>query len=275
MPNKYELHIGFPDTAESEAMNFLGLLKREGREGWSYSEVSNVYTNPDLNDPHNVPGTLKYLLSQNFSRRDGAHEDEVRVEAQWILSKLASMEIEDARLEIEFVYGYLTRRQDGEHGEASLHFLKPPDWDRSKLELRDGALLSTPNSEIHFIIQRDPAAGDSARDASTLSSAEASEILRGYGVSVQQTIEYRSQRMVEEASEDRKVICTAYYGNPSVAEREARRLFIGTGLYEELAEKGYSLKMVVERILGCYKPSRKSAALTESHTADEPGMVRA
>lgn len=276
MSNKFELHIGFPNAAESEAMNFWGLLQREERrKGWSYSEVGNVFTNPNLKDPHNVPGTLRYLMSQNFSGRDDLQEGDVLSEAQWVLSNLAAMGIEDARLEIEFVYGYLTRRQDSEHGEASLHFLEPPDWDKSKLELRDGSLIETPNSEIHFIVEQNYTAGDPAQVTPTISGEEASQILRAYGVSVQQTIEYRSQKMVEAGSEDKKLICTAYYGNPSVAEREARRLFIKSNLCEALAAKGYSLKLVLERILGCYMPSRKSAAHVESHDAEESGMVRA
>ena len=272
MLGKFELHVGFPETAETEAMSFFSLLKNEGREGWSCSEVDSVHCESADVDPHNVPGTLRYLISKGFSERELASEEEVLSDAQWVISKLADMDIDDARLEIEYVFGYLTRRKNDDDGGASLRFSQPPEWSPEKLHLHDGSLMKTPNSEIHFILEMNEENQGSGRSVTAIDSEEASRILGAYGVEVQQTIEYRSQSMIERDRKDKRLICTAYYDSPSLAEKVARRLFVSTKLCEDFSERGYSLRLVLERILGCFQPTQK---VRHSSSSEKSGMEHA
>jgi hypothetical protein len=267
MSRKFELHVGFPKTAEAAAESFMAQLAREGKQGWGCSEVHSVYSETAAVDPHNVPGTLKYLVSRGFSHIDEESDSQVMSDAQWAISTLASMDIDDARLEIEYVFGNLFRRKsDG--GGASLRFSRPPEWSREKLHLQDANFIETPNSEIHFILEMD-ADDEAAEPPTVISIEEAGQILRTYGVDVQQTIEYRSQSMVEANRSDKKLICTAYYDSPPTAERVARRLFVSTRLCEELSERGYTLRLILERILGCFKPIHKTVSSISKEVGTE------
>ena len=66
MTSKFELHVGFPASAEVAAREFLAVLRREGKKGWGCSDVLNVHSEIKEIDPRNVPGTLKYLISLSF-----------------------------------------------------------------------------------------------------------------------------------------------------------------------------------------------------------------
>jgi hypothetical protein len=252
--NNYELHIGFPTHEQEAARRLLDVLQNE-RKGWGYSEVFNVHSDPDLEDPHNVPGTLGYLVSRDFPGK-GEHADEdVLAEAQWVLSKISSLNIKDARLEIEFVFG-VAKRSTGYGSDSTFLSWESPVLPSSKLQFHHAErILETPNSEIHFVIER--ARNKSTPDtiAGCLTSGKASQMLKAHGVNIQQTIEYRSQAMRETGISDNKLICTSYYDSPSLAEHEAQRLLNESSLSEEFAEQGYKVKLVLERILGCFKPS--------------------
>jgi len=255
MGSRFELHVGFPTSAEAAARDFLAIVLNGGKRGWSCSDVLSIHSEMEAEDPHNVPGTLKYLISQSFSDREEVSADYVLSEAQNVLSTLAKMDIDDARLEVEYVFGYRTRVEDYALSGSSLPFSEPPEWSSARLNFRDGERIVTPNSEIHFVIQKK---SDESR-AACLSSDQASRILRTYGVDVQQTIEYRSQAMTERGSNATKLICTSYQESPSHAEFEAERVFAQSGLFEELTARDYTLKLVSERILGCFKPITEMA----------------
>jgi hypothetical protein len=262
MSRRFELHVGFPKKAENAVKAFINSLARENREKWSCSEVDAVYSEAAAEDQHNVPGTLGFLVSKSFSDRDVTSDEEVLAEAQWVISKLAEIDVPDARLEIEYVFGYLTRRKNDDDSGASLRFSEPPEWSDQMLKLEDGRRLRPPNSEIHFIFEMEE------KGESAISNEEAAEILAAYGVEVQQTIEYRSQTMIKSGREDKKVICTSYYDSPVQAEKAARRLFVNTRLCEELAERGYSLRLMLERILGCFQPLSK----LDHHSSQKSGI---
>ncbi|MCU1267555.1 MAG: hypothetical protein JWM21_3873 [Acidobacteria bacterium] len=257
MSRKFELHVGFPENSETAAKDFVAQLNKEEKEGWSCSEVDAVYSESAEVDPHNVPGTLRYLISKSFSLRKDESDHDLLVEAQWVISTLANMDIKDARLEIESVFGYLTRRKKDGDGGASVSFSEPPRWSREDLQLQDGKFIDTPNSEIHFILEKDTER-KGWETTPRISMQEAGRILSTYGVDVQQTIEYRSQKMIENRRTDQKLICTSYYDTPATARTIARRLFVSTRLSEDLQERGYTVRLVLERILGCYKPIHKT-----------------
>jgi hypothetical protein len=250
MASRFELHVGFPTSAEAAAREFLAGLQRDRKTGWSCSDVLSVHSQIEAVDPHNVPGTLKYLISQSFSDREDVSADDVLLEAQEILSTLAKMDIQDARLEVEYVFGYRTHPENYAVSGRSLPFSAPPEWSAGKLNFQDGERIVTPNSEIHFVIEKK----SHESLAEPMSSDQASHILTTYGVDVQQTIEYRSQAMTRRGSDATKLICTSYHDSPSQAEDEAERIFGQKGLFEELATRDLALKLVLERILGCFKP---------------------
>ncbi len=269
MASRFELHVGFPTSAEAAARDFLAVLRREGKKSWSCSDVLSVHSEIEAVDPHNVPGTLKYLISQSFPGREEVSADYVLSEAEKVLSTLGKMDIEDARLEVEYVFGYRTRVEDYALSGSTLPFSAPPEWPATRLNFRGGERIVTPNSEIHFVIEKK---SDESRGA-PLSSNQAAQILSTYGVDVQQTIEYRSQAMTERGSEATKLICTSYQESPSQAEVEAERVFAQSGLFEELAKQDYALKLVSERILGCFKPVKELTA--HLRTARESGIQHA
>src|SRR5688572_20248588 len=105
MPNNFEIHIGFPNDESLSTRKVLEYLKVE-QIGWVYSDVFNVDSSPNMLDPHNVPGTLGCLVSKDFAFNAPEVTTRVLKDMQVILSMLSRMRIENARVELEFVFGY-------------------------------------------------------------------------------------------------------------------------------------------------------------------------
>lgn len=251
MPNNFEIHIGFPTNENSSTRKFLEHLKSD-KKGWVYSDVFNVDSNPEILDPHNVPGTLGCLVSKDYSTNDSRVNEKVREDMQFVLSLLSLIGIENARVELEFVFGY--SRQIKDRNLA----LKLPTWNMpsitsSMLEFDNAEKIEdTPNSEIHFVLAPDKTNSNSF--SKKLTMKEASEIIKSVGVDVKQTIEYRSQAMRAIDTKERKLICTSYYENPEDAKEHAEKLLNNDSLIEQVSKHGYTLKFVIERIFACYKP---------------------
>jgi len=259
MPNNYEIHIGFPTDDNHSAIKVLEHLQSKQR-GWVYSEVFNVDSNPDLLDPHNVPGTLGCLLSKDYAANDLRAVDKVLADLQYVLTALSKMEVRNARVELEFVFGYSHHKKKGDY-LLELYTWPTPILGSEQLVFIDGERIpETPNSEIHFVLEPfKPTSDDAnAKDMglhTDLTTAEAAEIVGSFGVHVEQTIEYVSQAMRAANVKRRKFICTSYFESPEGAEESARKLIDNQLLLKRLADRGYVVKLVLERIFACFKPT--------------------
>lgn len=260
MIHHFELHIGFPVHEQAGARRLLDAFQQK-QDDWSYSEVYDVHSNPSIIDPHNVPGTLGCLISKDIQISKQQSAKEVITEAQQAISTLISVDAADARMEIEYVFGYVQITADSQEQPDSAFCIEvPPSLPDEWLNLTNAERISeTPNSEIHFVIDRPydisfPAAGI---QPPVITIAEASQLIEQNAVKVEQTISYRSQSMRDADYLDRKekkLICTSYYGSPALAKADALRLIREGDLYTAFAERGYRIKLVLERILACFKP---------------------
>lgn len=268
--NHFELHIGFPKDDERAALTVLETLQKERqgwvhsevynvenieRQGWAHSEVSDVQSYTEVLDPHNVPGTLGYLVSLDFRSNSDQISAEVLAEARYVLSELSRLEIKNARLEIENVFGFLTVTfADDGAVEPSARLFQAASLSDDILVF-DGAerISETPNSEIHFIIEKFRGSHSQPTQVPSITNDLAVEILTKYGINIQQTIQYRSQAMRAAGRLDKKLIATAYYDSPQEAETAAYELLNEHALFREFKTLGYRLRLVVERILGCFK----------------------
>jgi hypothetical protein len=270
--NYFELHIGFPVNDESAAMTVLETMqkKRPGwvhpevynvenkeRQGWVHSEVSDVRSYTEELDPHNVPGILGYLVSLDFRSNSDQIAAEVLAETRYVLSELSRLDIKNARLEIENVFGFLTVTfaEDGS-AEPSARVFQTASLPENKLVFKGAERIpETPNSEIHFIIEKFRGSHSQASQLPSITNDLAVEILTKYGIKVRQTIQYRSQAMRAAKRVDKKLIATSYYDSPQEAEKAAYELLDKHALFREFKTLGYRLRLVVERILGCFKPT--------------------
>lgn len=267
MTNCFELHIGLPDDAASvNAGRKLLAVLRDQHSDWTCSDVFAVSAKGCI-DPHNVPGTLRLLISREgpvISREvpvwdqlttvGSSVEAEVRGEAQRALDLMTTADFRDARLEIEYPYGCFHVTVDGNKVIRNAVLGDPVTIEDSNLRFRNAtAVLNTPNWEIHFVVEKFTSA------PATHSMESVAGDIESYGVNVEQTIAYRSQSMKDRGSEDNKFISTAYYDTADDVEKAARHLFYRTDLCERFAKAGYSVKLVLEHIVGCFQPLVKDS----------------
>ncbi len=252
--NFFELHVGFPNDAESSAAA-VSFVKRisEQSKGWQQSDVRSVHlTRPGCLDPHNVPGVLGSLVSlkvfqEEFSWAETI-ESKVMPACSIALSTLSRVGASDARLEIEFPFGCFSTSLDGGSMLKSASSVDPvtiEDW-RLRFAFGD-RVKDAPEWEIHFVI-------DKARGTrETLTAQMVPEILAGHGVEIEQTIEYQSQSMRDAGRSDYRLIGTSYYPTAKKAQGDAERLYNDGRLSKQLFDRGYSLKMICEHIVGCFQ----------------------
>lgn len=245
MTNCYELHIGFPDDERSlgAASSLLHEPQRTS-QGWTQSDVHRVHSKDvACLDPHNVPGTLRLLVSRDIPAWDNmraASPDlpgDVITAADEVLAKMEGEEFADTRLEIEYPLSSHSLRfqADGTFVRA-VTAGDPLTIEPSCLQLAHGQLLAdTPQWEIHFVAEQ---VNWSARGIERLDIEAVPAIVERYGVDVEQTIEYRSQSMVKRGQPGFKFISTAYFPGRNTTEREANRLFYKTRLCEEFGVLG-------------------------------------
>ena len=261
--NCFELHLGIPDSSGSVAVAYAALsnLRRQvaaGVPSWTYSDVRSVFVkNPGCFDPHNVPGTLRSLLSRELpvweylSGLDALIDHEVLPSAQSVMDQLAAAQMADARLEIEYPFGCFEAEHDSRGRLVRRAMLGDPiTVEPERLRLRGASLVpNTPTWEIHFVVER-----RASRGVPELTIEQVPVIIEAHGVDIEQTIEYRSQSMQDRGLQDYKFISTSYYGSAGEVEAEARRLFSGTSLCQDFAARGYAVKLILEHIVACFQP---------------------
>ena len=267
MTNCFELHLGFPDDGASVAAaeRLLGLLRRQ-KPDWTCSDVLVVSAKGCI-DPHNVPGTLKVLISREIplselTEAGPSLERNVLAAAQETLSLMTTAAFTDARLEIEYPYGCFYALSHPNRLIRHAILGDPLGIDDEHLHFNDAAAVpNTPRWEIHFVVERsDPKALD------LLTIDEVASLIESYEVDVEQTISYRSQTMKDRGIDGSKFISTTYYRTPEEVELAARRLFYQTDLCEAFATKGYSIKLILEHIIGCFQPLIKDRVAIEMET---------
>jgi hypothetical protein len=242
----FEIHVGFPDGAPYD-QGFLEFASRLGDDAavWSVSDVTNVLLNGCL-DPHNVPGRLRWLVSTRIENHGG---DWATVIAQQVLpacdralTLLAQLNLPNTRVEVEYPYGCCWTE-----GSTRKRLIDPATLIAPKdLVFRHGeALEEVPQWEIHYVLEPGPT-------AKGLTIDEVGPRIAKYGVDIEQTIEYRSQAMAKLGAH--KFIATSYYGSHEDTVQEAQRLFLRHSLSDEFKPYDFTLKLVLEHIVGCFRP---------------------
>src|SRR5437763_10772374 len=103
--NFFELHVGFSTALGEPLVTDFATRMRQENADWTRSVVRSVHlTQPGCFDPHNVPGTLGWLVSRKIFQStagwkktiDGA----VLPAASRALEEMAALGATDARLEI-------------------------------------------------------------------------------------------------------------------------------------------------------------------------------
>jgi len=160
----------------------------------------------------------------------------------------------DARLEIECVFGVVSRASTRDNSDSVVEFDEPPVLLEQCLHFKDAErILETPHSEIHYVVE--PWASPSRQGGDVeLTTEEMSRLLASHGIRAQQAIRYRSEAMRIAGSQQTKLIATSYYESPALAVAETRRLVGEGNLFREFSARGYSLRMDLERIYACFKP---------------------
>lgn len=252
--NSYiELHAGFPDDRESGAAAARFLQAHPAERSWTRSEVTAVHMkSPGCIDPHNVPGTLGFLVScaiQNQGRPWASVISDVVVPTGIsALDTLGGLGAGDCRLEIECPFGWLSVRDGEDAGERRKVVSEPVTIPTHVLQRIPGAMPDIPKWEIHFVAE--PRVGV----ASKLAIDSLPAMIERHGVDIEQTIQYRSQAMLESGVDDYKFISTSYYQTPADVVSEATRLFEHTTLPQDLWAEGYRLTLILEHIVGCFQP---------------------
>jgi hypothetical protein len=255
MTNCFELHLGFPDDPASiAAAERLLTALRAQKPNWTCSDVL-VVSAKGCMDPHNVPGTLKLLISREIPLSElteggSSLERDVLTATQQVLNFMNTSEFTDARLEIEYPYGCFDLRRHSGKLIRNAVLGDPLGIDDSLLTFRGAAAVpGTPKWEIHFVVEKfDP------RSPDVLTIQEVASQIEQYQVDVEQTISYRSQTMKDRGIEGAKFISTSYYRTPQEVENIARHLFRETDLCESFAQHGYSIKLILEHIIACFRP---------------------
>jgi hypothetical protein len=259
MTNCFEVHLGFPNDLASAAAARSALCALQAlHSDWTYSEVRAVHVkNPGCMDPHNVPGTLGALISREFPvwKGDNGRPDQVLAEAQMVLSKMATQDFANARLEIEYPFGCFSTQLDFAGQPVRMSVLGDSrSIAPSALTFRDAVpVAETPQWEIHFVVDR-----LHEHPSSNLGIEQVPLIIEAYGVDIEQTIEYRSQAMSERGDTGYKFISTSYYGSRDQTEAAGRQLFYHTDLCSAFLQRGYSVKLILEHIVGCFRPMCES-----------------
>lgn len=264
----FELHIGFPNQAQDRVGEFLARVRATNSPEWNRSAVRAVHlTKPGCIDPHNVPGTLGWLVSRKIYQIDGSWDrtvDRIILPAcDHALEQLSRFGLKDARLEIEFPFACREAKTiDGRLVRSS--------WSEDPMSIELGKLLfpygvqldDVPTWEIHFLLEQMPG----ARVSQPFQIKEVAPFLSGYGVEAEQTIEYQSQSMVAEGRTDFRLIATAYYNTSMITTQEAERLFYESALCQDAADRGYDTRLILEHIVTCIQPknTRKVALSVES-----------
>lgn len=278
MPNQkdayFELHAGFPKNDFSAAAADAFLRRRPGGKQWSRSEVTAQHVkSASCFDPHNVPGDLGSLVScsvpgDGSAAWDSVVSDVVVPTAEAALSALNQLGAKDSRLEIECPFGWLGVREVNGNIVRHRSVFEPVRISPQTLQRLPGRMSGVPEWEIHFVAEPRPDVRSVGFSMLTLP-----EMIEEHGVDIEQTIQYRSEAMLRAGSNHHKFISTSYYPTPADVVKEATRLFEGTSLATDLWNRGYTLELILEHIVGCFEPSvghgdsRRSDALSEVNSA--------
>lgn len=235
-----ELHIGFVSGDEAHALRIAETL-RNTEAGWTLSEVSEVHDHLQGMDPHNVPGTLVFLLSRTYAVAEG---DRLLSAAAKVLGLL--LDVPAARLEVEFAYGEIAIDQPTEMSYPTAPILSLPNWPHAD------RIHATPEYEIHFVA--------SARRSAPLTVKELEDILSARGIQAAQTIRYRSERMKLGLERGRKLISTVYFKTSSDLIEAVKQIRQDRALLQALQEAAIELTLRPERIYGCYRPSERTSS---------------
>jgi hypothetical protein len=262
----FELHIGFPrqSAAEDRTGEFLARVQAHNSPSWSRSAVRSVHlTKPGCIDPHNVPGTLGWLVSRKIYQDAGSWEhtiDRTILPAcDHALEQLNGLGLTDARLEIEFPFACREACLVDNRLVRSSWSDDPILIEPRKLAFLHGVQLDdVPKWEIHFLLEPIPGASVSQ----PLHVSEVASFLSPYGIEAEQTIEYQSQSMLEEGRSDFRLIATAYYDSSASTTQEAERLFYASNLCQDAADRGYNTRLILEHIVTCFQPKDTRTALS-------------
>jgi hypothetical protein len=233
-----ELHIGFVSGDEAHALRIAETLRNE-EAGWTLSEVSEVHDHLHGMDPHNVPGTLVFLLSRTYPVTDA---DRLLSAAANVMGLLA--DVPAARLEVEFAYGEIKIDEPTKMSYPTTPTLSLPTWPNAN------RIRETPEYEIHFVA--------SARRSAPLTVKELEDILGSRGIQAAQTIRYRSERMKLGLERGRKLISTVYFPSNSELIDATEQIRHDRLLIQALLEASIELTLRPERIYGCYMPSERT-----------------
>jgi hypothetical protein len=269
----FELHIGFAcqKGVQDKTGEFLARIQAQNSPDWNRSAVRSVHlTKPGCIDPHNVPGTLGWLVSRKIYQSSGswAHTvDRVILPAcDQALEQLNELGLTDARLEIEFPFACREACMIDSRLVRSSWSEDPMSVEPSKLAFPYGAQLDdVPKWEIHFLVEQIPG----SRASQPLHVTEVASFLSRYGIEAEQTIEYQSQSMVTEGRTDFRLIATAYYESSANAIQEAERLFYTTSLCQDAAERGYNTRLILEHIVTCFRPKDTRTPALSVESQDE------
>jgi len=270
--NFFELHVGFStELGESLVADFVTRIQN-GEPDWSRSFVRSVHvTRPGCFDPHNVPGTLGWLVSRKiFQSAVGwkkTVEEAVLPASSRAVEELSILGATDARLEIEFPFGcFATSVVDGKIFRSAWTndpVFIPADC----LSFSFGKRMSdTPEWEIHFLLEKLP---DSSQPE--MGIEEVAGFLSHYGVDVEQTIEYQSAAMVESGRSDYRLIATAYFPDALATLKEGERLFYDSSLCQDALQRGYIVRLILEHIVTCLQPNsgvKDSGTIIKENTSE-------
>jgi hypothetical protein len=253
----FEIHVGFPDgdRYDQGSREFAARLAGDALV-WTVSEVTNVLLNGCL-DPHNVPGRLRWLVSTRIENHGGDWSEviarQVLPACDRALALLAQLNLPNTRLEVEYPYGCCwTEESTRKRSIEPATLIAPKD-----LVFRHGrALEHVPQWEIHYVLEPGAAAKD-------LTIGEVGKRIEQYGPNIEQTIEYRSQSMAKAGAH--KFIATSYYDSHEDTVQEAQRLYLRSNLSDEFKPYGFTLKLVLEHIVGCFQPVIQTP---ESHSIE-------
>lgn len=255
----FELHVGFPtgDSSQAAIAGFLAKLQDKNSPDWSRSVVHSVsahLSQAGCLDPHNVPGTLGWLVSRKIFREDRTwdttKERAVRPACDQALEQLSRLGIDDARLEIEFPFACYAATVEAGKLCRSSWAEDPISMKADHLSFPFGILLEdVPQWEIHFLLERIP---DST--SPEIPVEEVAEFLSPYGLDVEQTIEYRSAAMIESGRTDYRLIATAYFPDAATTVKEAERVFHKESLCQDAFARGYTVRLILEHIVACVRP---------------------
>jgi hypothetical protein len=254
--NFFELHVGFSTAlGDPVVTDFCERIRRDSAD-WARSEVRSAHvTQAGCFDPHNVPGTLGWLVSRKVFQNPGGWsktiDSVVLPAAAGALEALSDIGAEDARLEIEFPFGCFAATVPDNKIFRSAWTNDPVSISVEKINFPCGKRMSdVPEWEIHFLFEKIPKSS-----APDMSVEEVSSFIARYGVDIEQTIEYRSAAMIGAARSDYRLIATSYFPDSTKTLKEAEHLFYDTKLCDDAYESGYTVRLILEHIVSCLQPN--------------------